>query len=223
MGEEQSSRRRRKAGGGRAPSRETSVGPLGPGLDVRSYCFDCSACAGPGGFGEACKPSRIGASGRCARKPWTNAASSRVPALELGLAGWLPRLLGTVLCELPLGECGACACYEALRQLTNRASSGTRGRSVGRRRCICLARVSESLTRRRGARPLAFEAIRDHSVFGCAAGPEPYFISDREGISFGLDFIKKSGFILRFVTKRRRARSFRAAHPRVCTIASFLP
>merc|ERR1712196_757485 len=76
---------------------------------------------------------RIGASGRCARKPWIQAACFAASAPELGLAGWLPRLLGTVLCEFPLGECGACACDEA------RASSGTRDRSVGRRRCIGLA------------------------------------------------------------------------------------
>ena len=84
---------------------------------------------------------RIGASGRCARKPWTNAASSRVPALELGLAGWLPRLLGTVLCELPLGECGACACYEALCHSGGESSFEWDARPLRRASAVHLSRT----------------------------------------------------------------------------------
>ena len=101
---------------------------------------------------------RIGASGRCARKPWIQAACFAASAPELGLAGWLPRLLGTVLCEFPLGECGACACYEA-RLFSRRGSSFERdARPLRRASAVHRSRnlVWTLLTRLRGARLLEF-------------------------------------------------------------------
>ena len=101
---------------------------------------------------------RIGASGRCARKPWIQAACFAASAPELGLAGWLPRLLGTVLCEFPLGECGACACYEA--RLFSRGGSSFERDARPLRRASAVHRsrnlVWTLLTRLRGARLLEF-------------------------------------------------------------------
>ena len=101
---------------------------------------------------------RIGASGRCARKPWIQAACFAASAPELGLAGWLPRRLGTVLCEFPLGECGACACYEA--RLFSRGGSSFERDARPLRRASAVHRsrnlVWTLLTRLRGARLLEF-------------------------------------------------------------------
>ena len=66
--------------------------------------------------------------------------------------------LGTVLCEFPLGECGACACYEA--RLFSRGGSSFERDARPLRRASAVHRsrnlVWTLLTRLRGARLLEF-------------------------------------------------------------------
>merc|ERR1712159_645502 len=130
---------------------------------------------------------RIGASGRCARKPWIQAACFAASAPELGLAGWLPRLLGTVLCEFPLGECGACACYEA--RLFSRGGSSFERDARPLRRASAVHRsrnlVWTLLTRLRGKASGVPWRVLSSATARCAAGPEPYFIRTENGVSLG--------------------------------------
>ena len=131
---------------------------------------------------------RIGASGRCARKPWIQAACFAASAPELGLAGWLPRLLGTVLCEFPLGECGACACYEArlffTRRLELRAGRATAPSGVGGASVSQLGLDSAHTAPRRKASGVPWRFLSSATA-RCAAGPEPYFIRTENGVSLG--------------------------------------
>ena len=67
-----------------------------------------------------------------------------------------------------------------------RASSGTRDRSVGRRRCIGLATWSGLCSHgsRRKASGVPWRVLSSATA-RCAAGPEPYFIRTENGVSLG--------------------------------------
>ena len=160
---------------------------------------------------------RIGASGRCARKPWIQAACFAASAPELGLAGWLPRRLGTVLCEFPLGECGACACYEA--RLFSRGGSSFERDARPLRRASAVHRsrnlVWTLLTRLRGARLLEFRGVSSSATARCAAGPEPYFIRTENGVSLGR--LRKQSALCSSIRDARAVSRFRV------TLSEFAP